>query len=410
MITTADLNSQTRRELADLARDYGISGWHAMRKDDLLAELKKVQRRLKRAAAKNAKDAGVAKAAKPPKAPKKVAPKRRATISGKKQDQLRLQKPLPKLPESKVDPKSQQIRAQIRKRHETLERNRDLSTGTLVAGAAMESGAKRARKAEAHQDRVILMVRDAYWLQATWEITRASIDRARAALGSQWITATPILRVLTVGDIKNNSAESVAREIKIHGGVNNWYIDVDDPPTRFRVVIGYASADGQFYTLCRSNIVETPKPGDCERIDEHWGDIAEDYERIYSLSGGYEDDGSDLRDVFEERLKRPMPLKGNQGSTINEPSLLRQNKLPFEVDAELIVFGRTITDATVQVAGRPVKLQSDGSFTVRLELPDKRQVLPVTAETRDGLRQRTTVVAIERNTKVMETVEMDDRI
>ena len=36
-------------------------------------------------------------------------------------------------------------------------------------------------------------------------------------------------------------------------------------------------------------------------------------------------------------------------------------------------------------------------------------VLPVTCESRDGLRQRTTVVAVERNTKVMEAVEMDEK-
>jgi hypothetical protein len=60
------------------------------------------------------------------------------------------------------------------------------------------------------------------------------------------------------------------------------------------------------------------------------------------------------------------------------------------------------------VGGHPVKLQNDGAFTVRMEFPDKRQVLPVTAETRDGLRQRTTVIAIERNTKVMDTVELQE--
>ncbi len=53
-----------------------------------------------------------------------------------------------------------------------------------------------------------------------------------------------------------------------------------------------------------------------------------------------------------------------------------------------------------------MKLQKDGAFTVRLDFPDKRQVLPITAETRDGMRQRTTVFAVERNTKVMDTVEL----
>ena len=79
------------------------------------------------------------------------------------------------------------------------------------------------------------------------------------------------------------------------------------------------------------------------------------------------------------------------------------------MDAELIVFGKTVPSAVVSVAGRPVKLREDGSFTVRMELPDKRQVLPVTAESRDGARQRTTVIAVERNTKVMEPVEVEDR-
>jgi hypothetical protein len=255
-----------------------------------------------------------------------------------------------------------------------------------------------------------LLVRDSYWLQANWEITRASVERAQSAMAERWHTATPMLRLITVADVSNNNAESVERDIPIHGGVDNWYIDVDDPPSRFRVAIGYLSDNGDFYTLCRSNVVETPRPGECERLDEHWRDIAEDYERIYSLSGGYETDGGDLRELFEERLHRPMPLRGEQGQTVADPALLRQGKLPFDVDAELIIFGKTVASASVMGAGRPVKLQPDGSFTVRMELPDKRQVLPVTAESRDGLRQRTTVVAVERNTKVMEPVELDDRL
>ena len=40
MITTADLKAQTRRELADLARNYGVPGWHGMKKDELLVAIK----------------------------------------------------------------------------------------------------------------------------------------------------------------------------------------------------------------------------------------------------------------------------------------------------------------------------------------------------------------------------------
>ena len=445
MITTADLKAQTRRELADLARNYGVAGWHGLKKDELVQEITKVQRKMRRKSASGKASATkkpaakassgrtskskpstsatpVAKATRPKTSAKSksetqvVSAKRSKAKSASlpkteavKADQKRLNKPMPKLPEPRIDPKTARIRAQIRRRRETMQKNKDLSTGTLVAGSVVKNGVDRTRDERVHQDRIVLMVRDAFWLQATWEITSASIVRAQSSLSERWHTAVPTLRLLAVGDVDGNSAESVARDIPIHGGVNNWYIDVDEPPSRFRVLVGYAISGGDFYTLCRSNVVETPRPGECERLDEHWHDIAEDYERIYSLSGGYETDCGDLKEVFEDRLRRPMPQRGEKGQTVTDPSLLRQSKLPFKVDAELIVFGKTLPSASVQVAGKPVKLQADGSFTVRMELPDKRQVLPVNAESRDGLRQRTTVIAVERNTKVMEAVELEER-
>jgi hypothetical protein len=310
----------------------------------------------------------------------------------------------------KVSAKTARIRAQLRRQRAEMERHRDLSTATLVGGAAVRNGSSRKRAEEPHKDRVILVVRDSYWLQATWEITRASVARAESSLSERWHTAQPVLRLFEVEDFANNVAETIQRDIPIHGGVDNWYIDVQEPPSRFRVAVGYLTADDEFHCICRSNVVETPSPGDCERLDEHWADIADDYERIYSLSGGYESDGGDLKEVFEERLQRSMPARGAQGQTVADPSLLRQSKLPFEVDAELIVFGRTSSGSSVSLGGRPVKLQPDGTFTVRMKLPDKRQVLPVTAESRDGLRQRTTVIAVERNTKVMEAVDVKDTL
>ena len=48
------------------------------------------------------------------------------------------------------------------------------------------------------KDRIIVMVRDPYWLHAYWEMTRQAVQRAEAALGQDWHGAKPILRVLDV--------------------------------------------------------------------------------------------------------------------------------------------------------------------------------------------------------------------
>lgn len=283
------------------------------------------------------------------------------------------------------------------------ERLKDLS-GELTAEAA--SGNRKKGKKAADRDRLVLLVRDAFWLHASWTVTRQAVKRAEAALAEHWHTARPVLRLLEVDSgPTTNTAERVVREIEVHGGVTNWYIDVSTPPESFRVDLGYKASNGKFYAIARSNAVTTPAPDSVDAIDENWTDIAEDCERIYSLSGGYAEDkqSGELQEIFEERLRRPMgsPL-GSQFGSGAERILNRHRDFQFQVDAEMIIYGATKPDARVTLAGEPVKLRPDGTFTIRLAMPDRRQVLPVVASSADGIEQRTIVIAVERNTKVLE--------
>ena len=102
--------------------------------------------------------------------------------------------------------------------------------------------------------------RDPYWLHTYWELTRQAVQCAEAALGQDWHGAKPILRLLDVSSHDTTStAESILRDIEIHGGVNNWYLEVQNPPRSYRIDIGYLSRNGQFYVLARSNVVSTPR-------------------------------------------------------------------------------------------------------------------------------------------------------
>ncbi len=47
-------------------------------------------------------------------------------------------------------------------------------------------------------------------------------------------------------------------------------------------------------------------------------------------------------------------------------------------------------------------VESDGSFSVRLNLPDSRQIIPAVATSLDGGEEKTIILAIERNTKSLE--------
>ncbi|MEX2173438.1 MAG: DUF4912 domain-containing protein [Pirellulaceae bacterium] len=303
-----------------------------------------------------------------------------------------------------IRPGVKQVRAteRIQKVHAERERLKDLSS--TVAFRSKATGGKKPNSAE--KDRIVLLVRDSYWLQANWNVLRQSVKRAEAALAEHWHTARPTLRLLEVdGGHTTSTSERVVREIEVHGGVTNWYLDVSTPPQSYRVELGYCASNGKFFSICRSNAVTTPAPDSSDSIDENWTDVAENYERVFALSGGYSEDtnSGELQELFEERLRRPMnnPLSSQFGGGA-ERVLNKQRNLEFRVDAEMILYGRTRPDARVTLGGEPVKLRPDGQFTVRMPMPDKRQVLPVVASSVDGVEQRTIVIAVERNTKVLE--------
>ena len=261
------------------------------------------------------------------------------------------------------------------------------------------------------KDRLIVMVRDAFWLHAYWELSRKSVERAKVALGHCWHGARPVLRVCEVlRDGITTSTRQPVRDIEIHGGVNNWYIDIQPPPKSYQLDIGYLTAEGKFFCLARSNVVTTPPPAAGDAFDQNWADVAKDYEHIFALSGGYSktEPNGDLKELLEERLQRPI---GDPVSIQFGPGaggfLPDDSSFKLEVDAELIVHGVTSPDAHVTLRGEPVRLRSDGSFAVRFNLPDRRHVLPMVASSRDGAEQRTIVLAIDRNTKVMEPISHD---
>lgn len=331
-----------------------------------------------------------AKSSAPAKSP--AAAKPAAAKASAKSSTVKIAKsPKPAPPKSKTNPR---VIRKIQEAHERMDRRRDL------AGDSNGSSSRHTK------DRCALLVRDPYWLQAYWEISRETVERAKVALAAQWHTVQPMLRLAEIDDAGTTStAERIVREIPVHGGVCNWYIDVVEPPKTYRVTLGYKASTGKFHTLARSNKVTTPTPGASDMMDGNWLDIAEDCEKFYAMSGGYAPENSDqqLRELFEDRLRRPMgsPSVTQYGAGA-DVSLGRLREFQFSVDAEMIVFGQTDATAYVTLGGEPIKLRGDGTFSVRLPLPDRRQVLPIVASSADGVEQRTTVLAVERNTKVME--------
>ncbi len=72
----------------------------------------------------------------------------------------------------------------------------------------------------------------------------------------------------------------------------------------------------------------------------------------------------------------------------------------FNVNAELIIYGATESDATVTIAGRKIRLRPDGSFSYRFALPDGRYELPIVAVSADETDGRAAELTFSRSTEL----------
>ncbi|HUS34544.1 MAG TPA: DUF4912 domain-containing protein [Verrucomicrobiae bacterium] len=71
----------------------------------------------------------------------------------------------------------------------------------------------------------------------------------------------------------------------------------------------------------------------------------------------------------------------------------------FKINAELIIYGSTEPDARVSIAGRPIRLRPDGTFSYRFALPDGAYELPVIAIAPDGHDGRAAELRFSRATR-----------
>lgn len=429
MVTSADLKVLTVKELTDAARQWEITGWHEMRKDDLiralvnrarskLAQQSKLppEKLLKQCRTAASKPAGKTATSQQPKSSankslsksRQLPPSEKALSKEVKPDKTAVVRKQTSLPRTEAVMRPQEPKTKgERSKKQGVSKAHDISS--LKEKMLHDKEIRISEQKPGQEDRLVLMVRDPFWIHAFWEIGIRAVERAKVALGHYWHAAKPVLRLYkNISDGVTNPRRVFQRDIPIHGGVNNWYIDVSDPPAMFQIEIGYQYTGNRFYSIASSNIVQTPQnqvTDDVDQLDGNWSGIAADFDRVFKLSGGLETHNKALKSIFEEKLRRPMtaPLLSRFGPRPQGNEKTRRN-FNFCIEADIVLFGQTDPSVQISIKGEPIRLNPDGSFSVRFSLPEKRHVFPIDASSSDGVETQRVILAIERNTKILETL------
>jgi len=248
------------------------------------------------------------------------------------------------------------------------------------------------------QDKLVLLVRDPRWIYAYWELTSQTLDKFKKELGNAFSGARRTLRVYDISNIifDGNNAHRFF-DIQVNEYANNWYIDAGGPGRSWCVDLGLLLSDGRFITILRSNTVQTPLDGPSWITDEEWMIPEDMFSRLYGMGFGFGQSSAVGKKNWSQRGILTSPGLASMASPVKKAQEAR--KFWLSVDAELIVYGATETDAKVSVQGRPIKLRPDGTFTLRFALPDGRQVIPVKAVSSDNKEVKVITPIVTREIK-----------
>ncbi len=368
-MTAEVLKAESRKNLALMAKRRGIVRWHSLTKAELVRALLRV--------AATKRSAAAAASTRSPRVSAVVDLRRNRRKSEKSGPHIEKRN-------------GKHASADSLSAQPVPLRNRDLCT-TEVAD----------NKISGRKNCIDAAVCDAPWIRVKWDLTRDSIRRAESRLGADWHAALPALRLFEVlSDDINSVSEIQVKDVLIEAGMNTWYIHVPPDAKTYRVHIGYRTMAGVFFALAKSNICAMPVLNSSNVAASRNGQQS----RNGHAAGEVQHTAAPKSDG---RLGRPLGFStlSHFGPAATEEREKRE--FSFDLNTELVVHGTTRPGSALTVQGDPVELRDDGSFTIRVNQPEGRQVITFTAVSPRGSERRMIVLGIERNTKELERQYFD---
>jgi len=237
--------------------------------------------------------------------------------------------------------------------------------------------------------RIVCMVRDPHWIFAYWKISSEEYNALKRRFGSSLENFRTVLRVY-----EDSGGGKKHFDIDIPDDSKNWYINVSER-CRYRVGIGMISPDGIYEEIALSDTVETPPEGASKNSDEKWFVSDTAFNEIISASG-------DLK----EKTGSEEYLKAEKNSSIDSETVSsfsgnekgRSEDPRPSIKMELVVYGAAGKNSRINLLGKDVEPNEDGSFSIRMALPEGEFELPVKLVSSDGKLEKTVKAEIKTET------------
>ncbi len=135
-----------------------------------------------------------------------------------------------------------------------------------------------------NQTRLVLMVRDPFWVYAYWDISKEKEKEIKLYKQKYKGMVKSILRVYDI--THENMSRDVPKnyfDIDVPLEIGQWYIYLGNPDHKFTVDLGLINKNKNFYLITWSNTVTIPRNEPSTIIDSKWDDTDNIFNEIVSF-------------------------------------------------------------------------------------------------------------------------------
>jgi len=236
--------------------------------------------------------------------------------------------------------------------------------------------------------RIVCMIRDPHWIFTYWKISLEQYDDLRKTFGPSFTDCKLILRVY---DYSGSSRKKKYFDIEIPDDSNNWYINVSQK-NKYRVGIGMISPEGVYKEIAISDIIETPPEGVSEYSDEKWAVPDFIFNQILTASGDLKKSVSS--EEYPE-TESSSAFNSEAVSSFSDVEIDPEVSPQPSIKMELVVYGTSGDDSRISLLGKEIERNEDGSFSIRMSLPEGELELPIKLTSSDGKWEKTVKTRIE---------------
>ena len=243
-----------------------------------------------------------------------------------------------------------------------------------------------------------LLPKDPNWMFLFWDIVKETYEFIKDTYGQDiFERAKSIIRVydITGTEYFDGTNANSFFDIDVVLDARSWYIQAASAK-RYICDLGLLTPEGQFILIARSNGTTLPPGRVSNVIDEKWMMVEGDYQKLLKMSGqdmfGTQGGASERLQQFLSHKWKMFEFDSNSMpsshiSSWSSAALARpqakeetDEDIWLKADCELIVYGQASKNAKVMIGNIPLKLNADGTFSLRYSLQEGQVIIPIRAE------------------------------